>query len=77
LNYLELYFQGLYDMNIEVMGIPMIPDEAPPLVDDIRARLGKLQYSTKQLLKTVSYVVKRRTLKQHSRLLSPLLYTNE
>lgn len=28
---------GLYDMNIEVMGIPMIPDEAPPLVDDIRA----------------------------------------
>jgi hypothetical protein len=43
LNYLELYFQGLYDMNIEVMGIPMIPDEAPPLVDDIRARLGKLQ----------------------------------
>ncbi|CAC5383919.1 CLCN7 [Mytilus coruscus] len=29
---------GLYDMNIEVMGIPIIPFEAPPLVDDIRAR---------------------------------------
>ncbi|XP_071173086.1 H(+)/Cl(-) exchange transporter 7-like isoform X3 [Mytilus edulis] len=28
---------GLYDMNIEVLGIPIIPFEAPPLVDDIRA----------------------------------------
>lgn len=29
-------------MNIEVLGIPIIPFEAPPLVDDIRARFVSL-----------------------------------
>lgn len=28
---------GLYDMNVEVMGIPTLPFECPPLCDDLRA----------------------------------------
>ena len=31
-------FQGLYDMNIEVLGLPMLPWEPPALCDTVKAR---------------------------------------
>ena len=31
-------FQGLYDMNIEVLGLPLLPWEPPALCDTIKAR---------------------------------------
>lgn len=35
---LLLKFQGLYDMNIEVLGLPLLPWDPPALCDTIKAR---------------------------------------
>ncbi|XP_056008737.1 H(+)/Cl(-) exchange transporter 7-like isoform X5 [Ostrea edulis] len=56
---------GLYDMNVEVMGIPTLPFESPPLCEDLRASdvmsAPLATFKTKEKVETVYEMLKDET----------------
>ncbi|XP_061198260.1 H(+)/Cl(-) exchange transporter 7-like isoform X1 [Saccostrea echinata] len=56
---------GLYDMNVEVMGLPTLPFECPPLCDDLRAsdvmNAPLATFKTKEKVENIYRMLKEET----------------